>query len=167
MKCSGPVAGVDGDWPHIAYSVTLAFNDKLVLSIPFKLGIGHIELSKARPDSVLNRYTDQEYSMLNTWLSKPNATFTNKLLQAQVATKLAVLQKVFPTLPSVLHSLLTDGEAFTSSMTFEDWCGNFGYETDSRKAEDIYRTCDDIGRKLSRGIPADVLTRARELLQDY
>jgi hypothetical protein len=38
-----------------------------------------------------------------------------------------------PKLADVLYSLLLDGEA--ADETFEDWCANYGYDSDSRKAE--------------------------------
>lgn len=50
-----------------------------------------------------------------------------------------------PTLDTVLESLVMDdphGEAF------EDWCGNYDYDTDSRSAEKIYRACVSQTRRL-------------------
>ena len=34
-------------------------------------------------------------------------------------------------------------------LTFEDWAGNLGYDTDSRKAEKIYDACLEMGEKLA------------------
>ena len=51
-----------------------------------------------------------------------------------------------PRVADVLNSLLLDSSAL--DMDFEDFCGNFGYNTDSRKAEKIYKDCLKSGRKL-------------------
>ena len=48
----------------------------------------------------------------------------------------------------VLSSLLLDSSAVDQS--FEDWCGEFGYDTDSRKAEATYNACRKSGEKLQR-----------------
>jgi len=68
-----------------------------------------------------------------------------------------------PALDDVLHSLVLDSEAGKES--FEDWCSDFGYDTDSRRAMDTYLKCQESGKKLvAMGIDID---RARELFQDY
>ena len=44
-----------------------------------------------------------------------------------------------PTAETVLDCLLSDASA--GEMTFEEFCSEFGYDTDSRKAEATYRAC--------------------------
>lgn len=44
----------------------------------------------------------------------------------------------------VLDSLVSDAMAYLEAMDFEDFARNFGYDTDSRKAEAIYRTCGEV-----------------------
>lgn len=172
---SGPTGGVDdGDddgekaWPHIAYNVALAFKGKRVLTSPYKLGVGHVDPKKVRTGTTLSamRFQVDDESLLMTWQSKPHAQFKDKKRWALVAEKLAILQKVEPTLPDVLHSLLMDGEAFFNAQGFEDWARDLGYDADSRKAESIYRACDAIGRKLAATVPQDVLDKAREAVRD-
>lgn len=70
-----------------------------------------------------------------------------------------------PEIASVLYCILLDGEAI--EYTFPEWADMFGYDTDSRKAEQVYNACIEEGRKL-RNIfsPADLDT-LREMLQDY
>lgn len=46
-----------------------------------------------------------------------------------------------PTLPGVLYSLQSDVRAGDDS--FENFCGDFGYDTDSRKAYATWETCRD------------------------
>ena len=70
-----------------------------------------------------------------------------------------------PTAASVLHSLILDYSACEQS--FESWCGDFGYDTDSRKAFGIYGACQKNADKLNRVIPRALREKLAELLQDY
>lgn len=68
-----------------------------------------------------------------------------------------------PSLDDVLHSLVMDAEA--EEMSFDDWCGNLGYDTDSRKALETYLACQHEARLLRKaGVN---ITAERERLADY
>lgn len=58
----------------------------------------------------------------------------------------------------VVSALVMDAGALDYS-TFEDWAAEYGYEEDSRKAEDIYRACLSIALKLRNGLGPDLLHR--------
>ena len=51
-----------------------------------------------------------------------------------------------PTVADVLYCLLAD--AGCAEDGFEDFCGNCGYDTDSRKAEAIWRSCLEVYPRL-------------------
>lgn len=161
----GPFGEVEENWPCISWIVSLGFNGRVIIETPYSMGIGHIDLDKASLNTTAQRWSDDEASMIGAWKRNPYADFKDKHLQAQVAAKLAGYQKVAPLLSDVLHSLLSDGEAYFSGQTFEQWAGDLGYDADSRKAEAVWKTCDATGRKL-RAIPDNVLNKARELLQE-
>lgn len=72
---------------------------------------------------------------------------------------------VKPTAASVLYSLLLDATALEES--FPNWCANFGYEEDSRKALDIYDKCCQSGKQVNHVFDKDVQNELREALQDY
>lgn len=58
--------------------------------------------------------------------------------------------KVTPTPPTtedVLDSLRSDAESVAWS-TFEDWCLELGYDTDSRRAERSYHACQENAQRL-------------------
>ncbi len=172
IQCSPPRGGVDdkGDkaWPHIAYTVTILRNGREVWFGPYKLGVGHVDPRKARVSLYTGvRFTADEESLLATWQHKPHAQFINKALWANVAAKVALQQKIAPKLADVVCSLLSDGAAYFDGQSFEDWAGDFGYDTDSRKAEETYRTCDAIGRQLIRGLGRETVEKLREAAQDY
>lgn len=67
---------------------------------------------------------------------------------AQVACfySMGSAHKVGPQLPEVLDSLASDASG--TDEQFTDWCDNYGYDSDSRKAEAIYRACAENAAKL-------------------
>ena len=68
-----------------------------------------------------------------------------------------------PTLDDVLYSLISDSQA--CEMSFDEWCSDFGYNTDSRKALETYLLCQSNTKKLVKaGID---ISKERERLQDY
>lgn len=70
-----------------------------------------------------------------------------------------------PHAAGVLYSLVLDGGALDTS--FEYWCADFGYSSDSISAFDIYRACCDNAKKLQRIFSRAELSTFSELLQDY
>lgn len=70
-----------------------------------------------------------------------------------------------PRAASLLHSIMLD--ARLASESFEDFCANVGYSTDSRKALAIYLQCQEQGRKLRSIIPPTVCAELETALQDY
>ena len=68
-----------------------------------------------------------------------------------------------PKLVDVLYSLVMDSDALNYS-TFEEWADCFGYDTDSREAEKIYKQCLEIALQLRQIIDLDA---AQEAFQDY
>jgi len=63
-----------------------------------------------------------------------------------------------PTAGQVLESLLTDAEA--GAVSFEDFCGDFGYDTDSRKAYRTWQACKRTTISLHRLLGSDFDTFA-------
>jgi len=49
-----------------------------------------------------------------------------------------------PTIADVLESLLSD--AFASECSFAEFCGDYGYDEDSRRAEAIWKACVKSGK---------------------
>jgi hypothetical protein len=65
-----------------------------------------------------------------------------------------------PTSYDVLYCVLSDASVL--DMSFEDFCGDFGYDLDSRKAEQTYKACKKSGTKLRKllGDDYDVFANA-------
>lgn len=174
LQCTEPVGAVtppkgkDGKpWLHVAYSVQLLKDGKLVWTGPYRIGSGHVPIPKRLLPMQSIRLTTDEESQLMHLQSKPRAQFLDRETHASLLGKLAKFQKVQPKLPDVLSSLLLDGSAFFDAQTFEDWCANFDCDTDSIEALETYRTCDKTGRELVNGLGRKEVDRLRELLSDW
>lgn len=63
---------------------------------------------------------------------------------------------------NVFCSLLLDASVLDAGG-FEEWASAYGYDTDSRKAEDTYRACLDIALKLRAALGDKVMTEARDI----
>lgn len=50
--------------------------------------------------------------------------------------------KKSPTLAEVLDCLASDASGVDNARSFEDWASEYGYDTDSRKAERTYHICE-------------------------
>lgn len=61
-----------------------------------------------------------------------------------------------PELADVLDCLASDASGADNARDFEDWASEYGYDTDSRKAEKIYNACVEGRDKLKAflGAPA-------------
>ena len=64
-------------------------------------------------------------------------------------------QESFDGVISAITCYATDGLSFQSSRSFEDFCSEFGYDTDSRKAEKAYKGCEKADKALSRVLGRD------------
>jgi len=68
-----------------------------------------------------------------------------------------------PEFVDVLYSLVSDASVI-DFPGFEEWAREYGYDTDSRKAEQMYRECLDTALKLRAIVDLD---EAREAFQGY
>jgi hypothetical protein len=64
----------------------------------------------------------------------------------------------------LLYSLVMDSSAADTS--FEDWASEYGYDTDSRKALEIFQQCQDQTRKFRR-VVGPLREKIETLVQDY
>jgi hypothetical protein len=59
------------------------------------------------------------------------------------------------------------GDAVSGAETFENFCSEFGYDTDSRTAEKIYRKCKKQLEKLKKVYDGDIYELVNELGEQY
>lgn len=71
-----------------------------------------------------------------------------------------------PSAASVLHSLLSDAR-LGSDNTFDQFCDELGYDTDSRRALESYLQCQSIGQRMVHLFERDEIEHLTALLEDY
>lgn len=60
-----------------------------------------------------------------------------------------------PTVDEVLDCLASDAAGIDNSRGFDDWCSEYGYDTDSRRAEKVYRQCERQAQRLKKFLGDD------------
>jgi len=70
-----------------------------------------------------------------------------------------------PTNADIMYSLLLDADA--DDQSFNEWCDNYGYDTDSMKAFKMYQACCEEAISLKKTFTREQLENMREALQDY
>lgn len=89
---------------------------------------------------------------------------------AEKRRRMAALNKQYakPVAPhpaDLLYSLISDSSA--AEQTFANWCSDFGYDTDSRKALQTYEACQENTDKFRRVFTRAQIEALAEALQDY
>jgi hypothetical protein len=78
---------------------------------------------------------------------------------------LAQVKPVAPSAASILHSLLSDGQALETS--FEYWCSDYGFDSDSISALNTYKACCEIGKKLNMFFNHEEREQLAKLVEEY
>jgi hypothetical protein len=145
----------DGWGPFLEWGVHVFYKQKLVVAMPYRAGIAHIpgyaEYFKGRQAK-----TDEDFRRLNKILKSGKGDLCQPHNQMEIR----------PELKEVLYSLVSDGDAVNYG-DFESWAENYGYDTDSRRAENIYKKCLLIGRALVSALGTEGYEQLCTAYQDY
>ncbi len=71
---------------------------------------------------------------------------------------------VTPPVAGLIHSLVMDD---TQGQDFSEWCSNYGYDDDSRKAMATYEQCQRQTRKARELFGRELFAKFAELTADY
>lgn len=152
--------GFNGEpWQHDAYSCAFTIRDGTAGHEEFDyfMGIG-------------NRAKATERDKQQAKYDFPGVTQNDITQRTQYGRRyLAAVEKLrkpkAPHPADVLCSLILDSSA--AEQTFESWCSDFGYDTDSRKALNTYEACQQNTDKLRRIFTHAQIEALRDALQDY
>lgn len=136
---------------QVKWQVTIEYKGKQIKS-DYSTGIGHLQGYKHTWGQKLN-YADR--------MAIRGALMTGRGDCENVHMKVKK-----PTLDDVMYCLVSDSDALQYD-TFEEWAGDTGYDSDSRKAEEIYNACRKIGSELKKAFGVDGLTKLQEGFQGY
>lgn len=70
-----------------------------------------------------------------------------------------------PKAADVLSSLILDADGIANARDFADWCSEYGYDSDSRKAERTYKRAQELSERVRRLLGDEYEERA-ELARD-
>ena len=156
VTISDPIGQVvENDWPCIAYSVTIGSE-----RFDWRIGIGHVDWKKAARNPSHHRiFGDREPRAVE--LVAQGRTLTDKAFSSSLAARIAKVQKVAPSPAEVLANACREG--LDADESFENWCANFGYDEDSRKAEQAYHECTEAGRRARRLVGSENYHKLAEL----
>jgi hypothetical protein len=148
----------DGSWNADLWRITFTANNGKTFSTDFKTGLGHrIEQTNFSSFSV----NDRKYiTEVKTITGMDNVTHKTGEFGKQNE-----LRAVAPTQASVLYCLLSDMQS--AEYGYVDFCSNFGYDEDSRKALETYLACEKIGLELKRFFSLETIQHLQTLLEDY
>ena len=159
-------------WDHFDYTVRIKnLNNNKTLELPYKCGLGHAHLNcdTGRSREFLParnaRQRGIDCSYRDIIIDKTNGGEWCRLMRRQQPNRtMWHLCIETPSAASVIYSVLMER---THGELFPDWCDNFGYDSDSIKAREIYDFCQKQEIKL-RGVLNNEQTEALEkLLEDY
>lgn len=146
--------------PQLHWEITLSKGPQ-TMTLPYHEGCAHVmgyqqyhktPYEKRLHDEMIREAC--ETGVTNTDWAKERYYFKHKVKQPE------------PKLADVLYCLVTDANVLNSGG-FEAWASNYGYDTDSRKAEQTYRQCIDQSLQFKNLIGQSALEQLQEAFQDY
>lgn len=148
--------------PSLNWRVTLSRNGRDILATDYSAGCGHCPAYKASIKEMGGKDCVMRAEAIRMECETGKKALVMPSGQVFVSNKVAIL----PELDSVLWSLSMDSSVIDAGG-FEQWAADLGYDTDSRKAEAIYRECLDIALKLRAALGDEAMRELAEAGQDY
>lgn len=145
---------------RLRYRVVLYYRDRRVLDTPYEMGVGHIPGWGGRLAGPLT--TIHNDNAIKAVLKSGSGS----LGVVQGALEYRPGPSILPELSDVLYCLVVDSSAI-GYRSFEDWAAEYGYDSDSRKAESIYKVCLETGLTLRAVMGGVGLQALRDAFQDY
>lgn len=134
--------------------VTVKRNGRDVLSTDYSAGVAHCPSYK-QGNSVAVILANHECETGR----KAKFDWTGKPYSPQGAM-------ILPDAVDVFYSLTMDSGVLDYAG-FEDWASEYGYDTDSRQAENVYHACLEIALKLRADIGGSGLETLKTAYQDF
>lgn len=148
---------LDSDTGMDEWRITFS-TDKSKEIFEFCTGMGHRKWDKPYSSKVVLPHGVKSYPYTYKDLGKEGTVHYENMARAN-------LKPVCPHATDLLYCIVLDSEA--CDYSFKDWCENFGYDEDSRKALKIYLQCQENGEKLRKIFKNETLEQIKSLLQDY
>jgi len=152
------------------WRVTVKRNGRAVLTTDFNAGCAHAPAYKLKAPSAALGVNDKQAMIAWECENGFRARFAPwGISKTGNGSNPDGTRRVFPILPDacdVFYSLATDSSVLDSG-TFEEWAEEFGYDSDSRKGEAVYRACLELALKMRNGLGDVGLSTLRESFEGY
>lgn len=153
--------------PCLNWLVTVVASGRDILTTDYMQGSGHTPASKSKKKAV-GPYMQR---LKNNAIAAECETgaqhdFGEGFMFNRDGVRKLAARVPEPSAADVLYCLATDADVLNYSG-FDQWAGEFGMDTDSRKAEATYRACLEIALQLRNGIGDDALRALSIAAGDY
>jgi hypothetical protein len=150
---------------NLNWKVTLQRDGRDIIETDYSAGQGHCPSYKSPPkfsSGAVDKWKHRKQIDMECETGK------RCKFQYESAQSLSPIssQPIVPDECSVIYALVMDSDVLNYS-SFEQWAGDFGYDTDSRQAEKIYQDCLAIALKLRAGLGEQALSELAAACQDY
>jgi hypothetical protein len=114
-----------------------------------------IELDKITARAKFSDVTSESFPDSDSWkvtLTRTDSEGRRHHLSTQFFTGYGLRERMpdGPSAEDVLESMLLDASGYENAQGFADWCSEYGYDSDSRKAEAVYRATGKQTEKLRK-----------------
>lgn len=139
--------------------ITITKAGRHVITTDYMAGIGHCPSYKQNPPKT---YQEHRNYVERIEAETEQGYATKKPLGWQPAVVVDRKKPIVPSTANVIYCFTADASVLDAGG-FEDWARDYGYDTDSRKAEKLYRDCLEIALKLRAGLGDELITQLREV----
>lgn len=153
--------------PSLNWLVTFKRSGREFLATDYSAGCGHCPSYNKKPPHNWDRSDRDWQPTVLRWECENGyaATFSGFIgfSRSNIPTKRAHIE---PELAGVLASLVLDSSVIDAGG-FDAWAREYGYATDSRKAEAIYNACLETALKMRAALGDKGMEMLRNACQDY
>lgn len=136
-------------WAHDLWRVVLK-KGNFSFTTSYRTGLGHRKLAAG-------------VSLKNgEWGNRYQGKYTKSI---EKAARDGLIVPSTPKLADVIYSLVCD--AGVGDMSFSDWCSDFGYNTDSIKAREMYLACGETRANLLKLVGREIFEALQEMSGEY
>lgn len=153
----------DSEYHTLNWRVTIKRNGRDVLTTDYSAGTAHCPGYNKKPHAAFHG-SGSVYQRIVTRAECEKGKPVKRVLANDDC--LHGKDWIEPSPVDVLCSLSMDSDVLDSGG-FEDWAADFGYDTDSRAAESIYRACLELALQMRAAFGSEGMAALQTAFQDY
>lgn len=140
---SNPNADADAWSKEASHWLCILEREGAKMVVPFSQGAAHRQWKRGWANERVDGLYAQAALLEFAPRCRPSVRVGARVPHATAGTRLARFvqacsEGIPPGVASVLDCLASDAASYDNARNFEDWCAEFGMDTDSRKAERMY-----------------------------